>query len=47
MESASGGQQESNEGDARAAEWLVKAGERAQRAYAWLTAADRYEGTRD
>jgi DNA-binding CsgD family transcriptional regulator/HEPN domain-containing protein len=30
-------------GDARAAEWLVKAGERAQRAFAWLTAAERYE----
>jgi len=31
-------------GDARAVEWLVKAGERAQLAYAWLTAAERYEG---
>jgi DNA-binding CsgD family transcriptional regulator len=30
-------------GDARAAEWLVRAGERAERAYAWLTAADRFE----
>ena len=30
-------------GDARAAEWLVRAGERAQQAYAWLTAADRFE----
>jgi len=30
-------------GDTRAVEWLVKAGERAQRAYAWLTAADRFE----
>jgi len=30
-------------GDARAAEWLVKAGERAHGANAWLTAADRYE----
>ena len=30
-------------GDPRAAEWLVKAGERAQAAYAWLTAAERYE----
>ena len=30
-------------GDARAAEWLVKAGERAWRGYAWLTAAARYE----
>ncbi len=29
--------------DARAAEWLVLAGRQAQRAYAWLTAADRYE----
>ncbi len=28
--------------DDRAAGWLVKAGERAQRAYAWLTAAERY-----
>jgi DNA-binding CsgD family transcriptional regulator len=30
-------------GDARAAEWLIAAGERAQRAYAWPMAADRYE----
>ncbi|MGN6675366.1 MAG: hypothetical protein ACTHMA_18895, partial [Thermomicrobiales bacterium] len=30
-------------GDERAGEWLVRAGERAQRAYAWLTAADRFE----
>ncbi|HEX5506120.1 MAG TPA: helix-turn-helix transcriptional regulator, partial [Thermomicrobiales bacterium] len=30
-------------GDPRAAEWLVQAGERAQAAYAWLTAAARYE----
>ena len=30
-------------GDGRAAGWLVTAGERAQAAYAWLTAADRYE----
>jgi DNA-binding CsgD family transcriptional regulator/tetratricopeptide (TPR) repeat protein len=29
--------------DARAAEWLVKAGERAQRALAWLTAAERFD----
>jgi hypothetical protein len=29
-------------GDPRAWEWLVKAGERAQRAYAWRTAADRF-----
>jgi DNA-binding CsgD family transcriptional regulator len=31
--------------DARAASWLLAAGERAQRAYAWLTAADRYEAS--
>jgi hypothetical protein len=30
-------------GDARAAEWLIKAGERAQRSYAWLTAADHFK----
>ena len=30
-------------GDARAAEWLIRAGERAQGAYAYLTAADRFE----
>ncbi|HET8629014.1 MAG TPA: AAA family ATPase [Thermomicrobiales bacterium] len=30
-------------GDPRAAAWLVRAGERAQRAYAWLMAAERYE----
>jgi DNA-binding CsgD family transcriptional regulator len=29
-------------GDPRAWEWLVKAGDRAQRAYAWLTAVDRF-----
>lgn len=29
-------------GDARAADWLVAAGERAQWAYAWLTAAERF-----
>ena len=29
-------------GDPRAWEWLVKAGDRAQRAYAWLTAAERF-----
>jgi DNA-binding CsgD family transcriptional regulator/tetratricopeptide (TPR) repeat protein len=29
--------------DARAVPWLVKAGERAQLAYAWLTAIERYE----
>src|SRR5690606_4269180 len=28
-------------GDPRAIEWLIAAGERAQRAYAWLTAAER------
>ena len=30
-------------GDPRAVEWLVQAGERAQRAYAWLMAAERFE----
>ncbi len=30
-------------GDPRAGSWLVRAGERAQAAYAYLTAADRYE----
>ena len=30
-------------GDARAIAWLVRAGERAQLAYAWVTASDRYE----
>ncbi|HEX6737670.1 MAG TPA: AAA family ATPase, partial [Vicinamibacteria bacterium] len=30
-------------GDPRAAEWLIRAGGRAERAYAWLTAAERYE----
>ena len=30
-------------GDPRAAEWLIRAGERAQQAYALLTAAERYE----
>ncbi|MFN8541138.1 MAG: AAA family ATPase [Thermomicrobiales bacterium] len=30
-------------GDARTAEWLIRAGDRAQRAYAWLTAAERFE----
>ncbi|CAA9531128.1 MAG: hypothetical protein AVDCRST_MAG73-962 [uncultured Thermomicrobiales bacterium] len=29
-------------GDPRAGEWLERAGERAQRAYAWLTAAERF-----
>jgi tetratricopeptide (TPR) repeat protein len=30
-------------GDRRAAEWLLAAGERAQRAYSWLTAIERFE----
>ncbi|HET8632200.1 MAG TPA: AAA family ATPase [Thermomicrobiales bacterium] len=30
-------------GDGRAAEWLIRAGERAQRAYAWPAAAERFE----
>lgn len=30
-------------GDRRAVEWLIRAGERAQLAYAWLTAIERYE----
>ncbi|HEY7908648.1 MAG TPA: AAA family ATPase, partial [Thermomicrobiales bacterium] len=30
-------------GDARAAPWLVRAGDRAERAYAWATAAERLE----
>jgi len=30
-------------GDPRAAEWLIRAGERAQRAYAWLTANERFQ----
>jgi hypothetical protein len=30
-------------GDARAVEWLLRAAARAQRSYAWLTAAERYE----
>ncbi|HET8628379.1 MAG TPA: AAA family ATPase, partial [Thermomicrobiales bacterium] len=30
-------------GDARAAEWLLRAAARAERAYAWATAAGRYE----
>ncbi|HEX5501877.1 MAG TPA: AAA family ATPase, partial [Thermomicrobiales bacterium] len=30
-------------GDPRAAEWLIRAGERAQRAYAWPAAAERFE----
>ena len=32
--------------DPRAGEWLLAAGERAQRAYAWLTAAERLSATR-
>jgi DNA-binding CsgD family transcriptional regulator len=30
-------------GDGRTAAWLIRAGDRAQRAYAWLTAAERFE----
>ncbi|HEU5423238.1 MAG TPA: AAA family ATPase [Nitrolancea sp.] len=30
-------------GDERAAAWLIAAGERAERAYAWMTAAERFE----
>jgi DNA-binding CsgD family transcriptional regulator len=30
-------------GDKRAADWLLAAGERAERAYAWMTAAERFE----
>ena len=30
-------------GDERAADWLIRAGDRAKRAYAWLTAMERYE----
>lgn len=29
-------------GDSRTAEWMIRAGERAQRAYAWLTARDQF-----
>jgi DNA-binding CsgD family transcriptional regulator/tetratricopeptide (TPR) repeat protein len=29
-------------GDARAVEWLIRAGERAQRAYAWTTSSERF-----
>src|SRR5262249_17633016 len=29
-------------GDARAREWLIAAGKRAERAYAWMSAAERY-----
>lgn len=34
-------------GDDRAGEWLVRAADRAQRAYAWLTAADRLRDAAD
>lgn len=34
-------------GDARAAEWLMRAGERAQRAYAWRTASERFTTAAD
>jgi DNA-binding CsgD family transcriptional regulator len=34
-------------GDPRAGEWLARAGERAQRAYAWLTAAERSAAAAD
>src|SRR5215213_8623910 len=34
-------------GDDRAGEWLEKAGDRAQRAYAWLTAIDRLRSAAD
>jgi DNA-binding CsgD family transcriptional regulator/tetratricopeptide (TPR) repeat protein len=34
-------------GDARAIEWLVRAGERAQRIYAWVSAADRFAAAAD
>jgi DNA-binding CsgD family transcriptional regulator len=30
-------------GDERAADWLIRAGERAQRAYAWATACERFD----
>ncbi len=30
-------------GDQRAVEWLIKAGERAERAYVWATAAERFD----
>src|SRR6185437_7886033 len=30
-------------GDARAVEWLIRAGERARRAYVWSTAAERFD----
>jgi DNA-binding CsgD family transcriptional regulator len=34
-------------GDPRAAEWLERAGDRAQRAYAWLTAIERFRAAAD
>jgi DNA-binding CsgD family transcriptional regulator/tetratricopeptide (TPR) repeat protein len=34
-------------GDPRAPEWLIRAGERAQRAYAWLTAGERFATAAD
>jgi len=34
-------------GDPRAPEWLIRSGERAQRAYAWLTARDRFAAAAD
>jgi DNA-binding CsgD family transcriptional regulator len=33
-------------GDPRAVEWLIRSGDRAQRGYAWLTAAERFEAAR-
>ena len=30
-------------GDSRAADWLIQAGDRARRRYAWIVAADKYE----
>lgn len=33
--------------DPRAAEWLIRAGMRAERSYAWITAAERFETTLD
>jgi predicted ATPase len=34
-------------GDPRTADWMIRAGERAQRAYAWLTAWDRFRTAAD
>ena len=34
-------------GDLRAPDWLIRSGERAQRAYAWLTARDRFAAAAD